>query len=161
VGDATIRIKLGSIEIDYQGDATFLKNDLLETIKALLELQEKHPEAKAPESRELGDQAANKSGRIDLSTDTIANVLGTKTGPDLVIAAAAHLHFTRALQKFTREQLLAEMRSSPGHYKKSYQNNLWSYLTGLTKKDRLRSSGDSYSLSSREAKALGERLAKH
>ena len=45
MADATIRIKLGQIEFDYQGDASFLKKDLLDTVKKLLELQERHPAA--------------------------------------------------------------------------------------------------------------------
>jgi hypothetical protein len=36
-----------------------------------------------------------KVGKFDQSTDTIANLLGAKTGPDLVLAAAAHLHFVK------------------------------------------------------------------
>lgn len=94
------------------------------------------------------------------STDTIATVIGAKSGPDLIVAAAAHLHFAEGKQKFTRQELTTEMRSAPAHFKETFVNNLSTYLTGLTKSDRLRLVGaHTYALSNKERQELETRLA--
>ena len=103
--------------------------------------------------------AATSAGGLDLSTDTIATVLGAKSGPDLIIAAAANLHFVQGTQKFSRQQLTAEMRTAPAHFKDTFLNNLSKYLTGLTKSDRLRLvASDTYAISSKERQALEAKL---
>lgn len=77
MAEASIRIKLGQIEVEYQGDASFLKKDLLETVKELLELQKKEP-LTAPLSNEGVDTAAERASadKYHHSTDTIANLTG-------------------------------------------------------------------------------------
>ena len=94
------------------------------------------------------------------STDTIATVIGAKSGPDLIVAAASHLHFAQGKQKFTRQELTTEMRSAPAHFKETFVNNLSTYLTGLTKSDRLRLVGaHTYALSNKERQELETKLA--
>jgi hypothetical protein len=103
---------------------------------------------------------ATDAGSLDLSTDTIATVLGAKSGPDLIIAAAANLHFVQGTQRFSRQQLTAEMRTAPAHFKDTFLNNLSKYLTGLTKSDRLRLvASDTYAISSKERHELETKLA--
>jgi hypothetical protein len=103
--------------------------------------------------------AATGSSGLDLSTDTIATVLGAKSGTDLIIAAAANLHFVQGKQKFSRQQLTAEMRTAPAHFKETFLNNLSKYLTGLTKSDRLRLvASDTYAISSKERQELEAKL---
>jgi hypothetical protein len=102
---------------------------------------------------------ASGVGQLRLSTDTIATIIGASSGPDLVIAAAAHLHFSEGKTTFTRRELTAQMRSAPSHYKATFLNNLSSYLSGLTRADRLRLSGaDIYALSNRERQNLEGKL---
>lgn len=110
--------------------------------------------AQNPESK-----AGGPGGQWKLSTDTIANLMNASSGPDLVIAAAGHLHLVQSKSTFTRRELTAEMRSAPSHYKATYLNNMSSYLAGLTRADRLRLSGpDVYALSSRERQNLEAKL---
>lgn len=99
-------------------------------------------------------------GSFEHSTDTIATLLRAKSGPDLIIAAAAHLHFVQGKQKFTRQDLTAEMRGARAHFKDTFVANLTSYLTGLTKADRLRLiAAGTYALSSKERQELEAKLA--
>jgi len=159
--EASIRIKLGQIEVEYQGDAAFLKKDLLETVKELLELQKKHPAAPQVLS-ESSDGVPQHSGKFEHSTDTIANILAAKSGPDLVMAAAAHLHFVKGKSKFTRHELIAEMRTATGHMKDTYAPNMTSYLNGLkgNSKDQLRLiEKDTYGLSNKAKQALEAKIA--
>jgi hypothetical protein len=159
--DASIRIKLGQIEVEYQGDASFLKKDLLETVKELLELQAQHPiaaafiDAKAPKR---GDDI--RAVTFDHSTDTIANLIRATSGPDLVMAAAAHLYFVKRKQQFTRKEIIAEMRTATGHFNRSYINNMSTYLNSLKSQNRLRLTGqNSFALSNKEKQALEAKLA--
>jgi hypothetical protein len=97
---------------------------------------------------------------FDLSTDTIATILGGESGADLIIAAAAQLHFVQGKQRFTRKELTAEMRTAPGHFKEAFVNNLSKYLTGLTKADRLRLvAADTFALSSKERQDLQSKIS--
>jgi hypothetical protein len=98
--------------------------------------------------------------QLDHSTDTIATLIGVKSGSDLILAAAAHLHFVQGKQKFTRQELTTEMRSAPAHFKETFLNNLTTYLTALTKADRLRLVGThTYALSNKERQDLEAKLA--
>jgi hypothetical protein len=114
------------------------------------------PPALTPSTR--SDAAGGEA--FEYSTDTVATLLNARSGPDLIIAAAAHLHFVKGKQKFTRQDLTAEMRSAPAHFKETFVNNLSSYLTGLTKADRLRLvAAGTYALSSKDRQELEARLA--
>lgn len=95
--------------------------------------------------------ASNSDESVAYSTDTIATALGAKSGSDVVMAAAGHLHFAQNKQKFTRQELISEMKSAPAYFKDTYINNLSTYLMGLTKADRLRLvSSNTYALSNKE-----------
>ncbi len=104
-------------------------------------------------------QAFVPTGQLSTySTDTIATLIGATSGPELIIAAAAHLLFSQNKSTFTRRELTAQMRTSPSRFKHTFINNLSAYLAGCTKVDRLRMSGpDSYALSNRERQALQAR----
>jgi len=160
--EAKIRIRLGQIEIEYQGAATFLQKDLLQTVKELLELQDLHPIALQAQSESDGTEDSSHVGKLKHSTDTIANILGAKSGPELVMAAAAHLHFAKNKQTFTRHEIIDEMRTATGHMKDSYVANMTAYLKGLKgSKDQLRlMSKDTYALSNKAKQALGAKIAK-
>ena len=88
-------------------------------------------------SKTQAAQISDGAGQMfDHSTDTIATLIGARSGPDLIMAAAAHLHFVKAKHTFTRQELTSEMRSAPAHFKETFVNNLSTYLVGLTKADR-------------------------
>jgi hypothetical protein len=145
---------------DYQGDPTFLKEDLVATVKELLELQSNQRPI-VVEGLSPGSGARALGNSFSQSTDTIANILGAKSGSGLAIAAAAHLHFVKKKPMFTRKEILAEMQAAPAHWKHSYTQNLTFYLDTLRgKKDRLRLvSKDTYALSNKEKQALEVKLA--
>ncbi len=94
------------------------------------------------------------------STDTIATIIGVNSGRDLIIAAAAHLHFTQGKATFTRQELAEQMRGAHSHFKSSYINNLSAYLNGLTRTDQLRLvANDTYALSSKKRQEIEAQLA--
>ena len=72
-----------------------------------------------------------------MTTNTIAGRLDVKTGPDLVLAACAHLCFVKGADTFERKNILAEMQSASNYYKKTYSSNLSKYLSKLVKDGKL------------------------
>jgi ABC-type Zn2+ transport system substrate-binding protein/surface adhesin len=158
MADASIRIRLGQLEIDYEGDAAFLKADLIKTVKELIELQK---DATAEDAEgESGGAKPERGKKFDHSTSTMATVLRAKSGSDLIVAAAAHLHFANSKSKYTRTDLHRAMREAHAHYKKTYANNLSKYLTNLTKSDELRLVGsDTYALSAKKVAEIEAKLA--
>lgn len=110
--------------------------------------------------QQFGPVPNTNGPQLGHSTDTVATLIGVKSGSDLILAAAAHLYFVQGKQKFTRQELTTEMRSALAHFKETYVNNLSTYLTGLTKADRLRLVGShTYALSNKERQDLEAKLA--
>ncbi|WP_210164173.1 hypothetical protein [Bradyrhizobium sp. Ec3.3] len=159
-GDAKIKIKIGEIEIEYEGDASFLKNDLLGIFKELSNTNEHLLVTPKPTREKAHDSHGAKSAGKH-STVTIATLLKAKTGPDLVTVAAAYLHFSQGKSEFTRAEILAAMKTATGYWQKNYTGNLSTSLEGLTKADKLRVVKEGvYSLPADETKRLEAVLAK-
>jgi hypothetical protein len=96
----------------------------------------------------------------------IANALEAKTGPDLVMVAAAYLHFTEGKPEFTRAEILAAMKNATGYWHENYLGNLSWALKSLTKATAKNPAKlrvvreDTYSLPAKESKRLEDALAK-
>ncbi|MGB3448735.1 MAG: hypothetical protein WBA48_18790 [Xanthobacteraceae bacterium] len=164
-----IRIKLGSVEIEYEGDGAFLESGLVPTVEKLLQLQNEHGGDAVFHDRG-GDGGSGANGGISrgqkkpsasLSTHTIATILKVSTCPDLVIAASAHLRFTLEKETFSRTEVQEQMKTAPSYYKNSFKGgNLTSAFETLTKADRLRLvANNTYSLSAKETEELEKKLA--
>lgn len=78
---AKIRIKIGQLEIEYEGASTFLQDDLVRILERTIELQATHrdviPSADAAPTPDPSGGAAHSD--LQDSTDTIATHLGVKT----------------------------------------------------------------------------------
>lgn len=159
-----IRLKMGQLEFDYEGDAAFLEEGIFNLLGKtagfyLANQNSIAAESELPET--TGDVTGNGSAAtLELSTSTIASRLGAKSGPDLAVAAAAHLDFTQGRGKFTRKQILAEMQGAAGYYKASMSGNLSKSLEGLVKSKRLNHmAGDTYALAADERRSIEVKLA--
>jgi hypothetical protein len=155
--ESKIRIKLGSIEVEYEGSEAFLKKELPDLMKSITELYKsvgtiiEQPEDQVNDFKPKG---------IKLSTKSIAAKINCTTGRSLVIAAAAHLTLAKNKESFTRKELLSEMQSASGYFKKTYGDNLSNALNGLLKSGSLTElPGGNYSLSAQKQKEIGGRLA--
>jgi len=155
--DTKLRCKIGNIEIEYEGSIAILRDDIPNIIHKMLESVRQHTDIGAINNEPGG--ARQVSGH---STNTIASMLGAKTGADLVIAACANLTFSKGQEILSRKDILAEMQESTTFYKASYSANLSKSLDTLVKGSRLNlRSRNQYSLSPAERKNLGETLAQH
>lgn len=132
-----LKLNVGGVELDYEGDEDFLKSNL----PSLLETISKHVGAprsanKAPE--ETSTTTRVTPGTLNHSTNTVAKLLDAQTGPDLIMAAVAKKIIVDRADTINRQTIASEMRSATSYFKKTYMNNLSAYLDTLTKADSLR-----------------------
>lgn len=140
-----IRIKLGPIEVEYEGSESFLKEELPDLLAAVAKL---HKESAAPAEALHAPPKPPSAGAVQGTTATIAAKLGVKSGPDLILAACARMTFVSGQASFTRKQITDEIKGATGYYKKTYLNNLTTYLQQLVKDQKLvESSTDTFALS--------------
>lgn len=160
---AKIRIRIGAIEIEYEGKASFLQDELLNLVQNVVGFYAEH-KAAIPVVAPLDEAKSASSGRspadLDQSTNTIAGRLGATSGSELAIAAAARLALVNRKDKFTRKEIDTEMKSATTYYGKNMSSNLTSSLNTLVKGKRLNLVGkDIYALSATEKLALEAKLA--
>ena len=107
-----VKIKIGSVEVDFEGSEEFLKSELMKLVTSVSELSKESGMVVHPDEPGLLGQEEGKT--IQWSTDTIASKLACKTGPDLVLAACAHLKFVIGKTSFKRLEILEDMQTATG-----------------------------------------------
>lgn|SRR5262249_30777848 len=157
-----IRIRMGEIEVEYEGTEDFLKKELPDLLSAVSELYRKKAdvqnEADGPANGSRKGSTAATAG----TTATIAGRLRAKVGNgrDLMIAAAARLSLVNGNETFTRKELLAEARSASAYYRDTINNNLSTTLARLVRAgDFNEVSPGNYSLSANKREELETALA--
>ncbi|MCB1838859.1 MAG: hypothetical protein KDI61_01170 [Alphaproteobacteria bacterium] len=142
-----IRLKVGAIEVEYEGDIAELKEhlpDLLETVTGIDVPENVQPAETAGMSAPNVVSMQGKH-KMEGTTNSIASAIGCKSGPDLIKAASLQLTLVQGKEKFTRRELIAEMKTSTYH-KETYIRNLGSYLKTLFKDFLNESSKDTFSI---------------
>jgi len=159
-----IKIKLGAIEVDYEGSETFLKGDLPQLLAAVSDLYSKSKSALESTASETlpvdtASQPNVQQKKIEATTGSLAAKLNVKSGPELVLAAAARLTFVLDLPTFSRQKLIDEMKTATAYYKASYLSNLTQLLNNLVKDGKLNEpSQGNYALTAPSLKDLGQRI---
>lgn len=161
-----MKIKIGQIEIEYEGSEDFLKDELPALLEAVTALYK----ATGAVTDEVNQPQANSStasvassnrttGEIG-TTNSIAAKLGGKTGPELALAAAARLVIGLGQEQFTRKQLLQEMQNGTQYYKSSYGSNLTKTIKTLVGDHKfIERAKDTYALKADVVASLETRLA--
>lgn len=160
---ARIRVQMGTVEVEYEGPTSFLTAELVAFVQQVARIHGEHgggaltkPGGGEPIDR---NQSAN-TPRVDLSITAIASRLRSKTGPDLLIAAAAFLTLCEGRDSFSRDDLRKTMKEAHGYFKDSMVRHLTKYLRGLLKKDRMRQTANGeYALSIAQKNELYAALA--
>lgn len=163
------RVKLGAAEIEFEGDAQFLKNEIMPTVGKMLEMVQDRVDLQRPMTTIAQPVDVQNpplqipdSSRLSLSTNTIATLLNVASGPDLAIAASARLTLVNGKDTITRAEILKEMQTATSFYKQTMRSNLSNSLKALAKEDRLRVvATDTYALSNKERQILEQELAKN
>jgi hypothetical protein len=156
-----LRIKMGSVEVEYEGSDEFLKKELPELLKGVLALHAKADDGVERESADPSEGGAKpagaKTGKVSPSTAAVK--LKVNSGSELALAAAASLA-TEGKESFTRTELLKAMKQAKSHYKASYSGNLTKSIATLVKGSALLDQGsNTYALSSDKRKELEAALA--
>jgi hypothetical protein len=159
--ESKIRIRLGEVELDYEGSEAFLKDNLQSLLKIVTDLSGSQQDEETNKGFAAGVHGGDHSGqRIQLSTNSIAAKLPSSTGPELATVAAVHLTLTKGQDTFSRKQLLAEMRTAAGYFKTSYGKNFSQSLRSLLKDGTLtESSTGNFSLAAKVREDMRGRLA--
>jgi hypothetical protein len=169
------RLKMGAAEIEFVGEAATLKDTVIPVANKMISLVDSHTNLQRPSDRPLQIKADAKTpDALDMkplqeeksasqfghSTNTIAVHLKAESGPDLAMAASAHLCLVKGQARFTRREILDEMKSATGFFKTSMRANLSNTLTRLTSDNRLHLVGpDAYALPNDERTRLEKVLA--
>ena len=138
----------------------FLAENLIEVIENLLALDvpafaAEHAGSESDFTVQEDSKKSDQTLNSKLSTSDFAAKLGARSGSDLVMAAAAHLHLTRGMEEFRRAEILTEMKGARAFYRASYGGNLSKSLDMLTKSGRLLNPGsDIYTLAYQEAEKM-------
>ena len=156
-----IRIKMGEIEVDYEGSEEFLGKELPQFLEGVSKLyQELHPLMPAVSITSHKDGEKSKKMQVLGTTATVAAKLNCNTGTDLLVAAAARLTFGLGRESFTRKELLTEAQTAKSYYNENVGKNLSNYLQNLVKNDKLNEiSSDTYALTAKERQRLDTNLA--
>jgi hypothetical protein len=132
-----LRIKMGPVEVEYEGEENFLKEEFPQLLSAISSLYKQSNFEIDSKSGAAANDNAPPSGAgkalIKATTSTIASKLGVKTGSDLIIAAAANLTLVQQKDSFTRQEISDQMKSATAFHNKNYISNLSSLLTTLVK----------------------------
>ena len=132
-----LRATLGHLTVEVDASRSFIRNDFLEVLRDLQELAVAAPGTTL--ANVYAESPADSSGepRLDLTTGSIAAALNVRTGSELAVAAAAKLTLVDGRQRFSRRDLMAEMRTAGSYFKKTYSSNFSNYLNTLLKERRL------------------------
>ncbi len=158
---AKIRLKIGQLEIEYEGKSSFLQDGLFNLLEKTASFYAANKTSiPAEPAAHGGPGTGSQGGGLDLSTSTIAAHVGGNTGAELAIAAAAHLGLVQGKDSFTRKEINNEMKGATTYYKITMTNNLSKSLETLVKNKRLNQvANGTYALSATEKHALEPKLA--
>lgn len=158
--ESKIKIKMGPIEIEYEGSEGFIKEKLPALLAAVFDFYKKSGVSDSVEHVAAAPATASSNTPIQATTGSIAAQLGVKSGTDLIMAAAARLAFSLGIGSFSRSQILEEMKSASSYYKKTYMSNLTKYLNQLVKDGKLlETAKDTYALSASAKSSMEAKLA--
>ncbi|MBB5575247.1 MULTISPECIES: hypothetical protein [Rhizobium] len=158
---AKIRIKVGSMELEYEGDPAFLTGGIEALLTTMGDLAGRIPNEPAQAAGiAIANSPPSELAGFHFSTNTIAAHLDAKTGPELVICAMAQLELVQGKSSSSRSEILAEMKSATTYFNTNIASNLSKSLSNLTKAKRINQVGaGSYSLSASEKKKVEVKVA--
>lgn len=141
-----VRIKAGSIEVEFEGSEEYMKDELPALVELLYSLSPAD-DSDEEESVELQATTDTSKQKLQMTTNTIAAKLNAKKAGDLILAACGHLALVKGAGTYTRSNILAEMKLATNYYKGTMIKNLSGSLKTLVKKNKLlETATDTYAL---------------
>lgn len=125
---AKLRIKAKGIEIEWEGEVDYLKNDLPDLIAKIVSAL-----GNIPPDDEDTDGDEGFTGHGTFTTAALAAKVQPSNGPELFKVALAKLQISDKVDRATRNQIHTEMKSASKFYKPSMLNNLTKAIDTLLK----------------------------
>jgi hypothetical protein len=123
---AKLRIKAKGIEIEWEGEVEYLKNDLPDLIAAIVAALGIN--AGGDDDDDEAPSGADAPGGLGkgktFTTSVLAARLKPNSGSDLFKVALAKLQLSDKMDTATRAQIHKEMQAASKFYKPSMKNNL-------------------------------------
>jgi hypothetical protein len=140
-----LRVKIGALELDYEGTEEFVSSGLMPLIEALKKIEVTaapiRDHASGAAQRTKGGEHGPTHRSELMSTSTIAQKMKGKKGPSLALAAVARLVIVGNKQNADRSEILQEMKGASAYYKDSYSANLTTSLQSLVTSGKLNDLG--------------------
>jgi hypothetical protein len=158
--DLRIALKIGKIEMEFEGSNEMFETKIDPIIKDLLTFGKESVDAATLEVAH--EPPMVKSGGVPqaMTIKSIAGKLNVDSGGELLYASVASLSVIRKKETITRKEINDEMKLAIGYYKVSYTNNLTSYLDTMIKQGSLiEVSKDNYAVKTSERQAMEKKLA--
>jgi hypothetical protein len=160
---AKIRIRVGSMELEYEGDPSFLTGGIEALLTTMGDLSGRMPPEMVLAKTPLPGNGATPpaaGGSFTFSTGTIAAHLDAKSAPELVICAMAQLELVQNKASYSRSDILAEMKAAPNYFDKNMVSNMTYSLGSLIKAKRIKEiTTNIYALSASERKKVEAKVA--
>ncbi|MFZ2160420.1 MAG: hypothetical protein WAV72_30460 [Bradyrhizobium sp.] len=125
---AKLRIKAKGIEIEWEGEVDYLKNDLPDLIAAIIA-------ALGISGNDNDEGEADPPIVLDegktFTTAALAAKVQPKSGSDLFKVALAKLQLSDKIEPAPRAKIHNEMKAAPKFYKPSFNNNLGKIIDTL------------------------------
>lgn len=158
-----VKIKIGSVEVEFEGSEEFLKSELIKLATSVSELSKESgmvtPPGKIESSNQEKGKIAPEKTKIQWSIGYMASKLNCNTCSCLIKAACAHITFVAKQPSFTRKEIHDQMKKAKNHYKVNYSKNLSYYLKTLLDNDELNESvSNTYALTQKCRKELETQL---
>lgn len=157
-----IKIRMGDVEVEYEGSEEFLRDELKELLAGVVELhRQKFEEDGSPDADgQDGNSGPRTGGLYQGTTNTVCAKLSAKSGTDMIIAALSQRTLVQRIDASSRADILKEMQTAKSYYKQTYSKSLSQYLKSLLAADKIREvSKDMFSLSADELKRVRTVLA--
>jgi len=157
------RVKLGSVEVEYEGDQEFDKKKILGLVEDVVHIYEssgKKSGGGLAVAQEGTGGETNKRTSIQLTTGNIAKKLGLGKGKDLFLAACAYLDFVAHEESFNKDAIVSQARTATSLFKaSSHAKNSGAYIEKLVDGNKLNEiAKDTYAISDETKAELKAKL---
>lgn len=161
---AKIRLKIGQIEVEYEGNNAFLKDEIFQMLEKMSSFYAKHSSIVSPEDVQVDkeiEQPTSNGKVLKMAVGTIATRLNATSEAQMAMASAIHLTLVQGKETFSRKDIHDNMKKATGRFKKGMGHNLTSSLARLVNQERLNEVSDGrYALSEQEKDKMVDFLAK-
>jgi hypothetical protein len=137
-----LRVKLGDVELEFEGEGEFIKTELKDILATISDLRPVKgvggTQSDTSTSGGLTSSDRTQEGNgpdLEMTVANIAVKLGVDKLSDLVLAAGVYLTFVEKKSRFPRKELLIAMQTASNDYTETHSKNMTQLLASLVKAD--------------------------